>query len=216
MRGGKIYHVIGGGTVNHVRSHFALAATAYGETARFIAKELRHRHLHTRLHLTKMASAGKSDIETNDQLAARVEEILKDPRSCMIVFNAAVADFKGQIGDIPSGKYAERLQSRDAAQEPMVLTPAEKIVPHIKEERPDIFLIAFKTTAGKGEDVQAQKASALLRQSHADLVLANDTVTRTNMIVTPEGTVEFTGTDRQAALKALVDIACARMASGPS
>jgi hypothetical protein len=60
----KVVHVVGGGTVSHVRAHLALCAPAYGGTARRLV-ELCKEHDQTMdviLHLTKMADP-KSRIE---------------------------------------------------------------------------------------------------------------------------------------------------------
>lgn len=204
----RIHHVIGGGTVHHVRSHFAIAAMAYGATARAIAAALAERGLAVALHLTKMACAGASELETNDDLDALVNRILADPASHMVFFNAAVADFEGQIGDTPSGKYADRLHSREARGLAMALVPTRKMVARIKPARPDIWLVAFKTTTNAGPAEQQARAAALQAESGADLVLANDTGTRRNLIVGPGGEVPLATEDRGAALARLVALSC--------
>lgn len=206
----RIHHVIGGGTVNHVRSHFAIAAMAYGGTARFIAAELTARGLTVSLHLTKMASAGMSDLETNDDLDALIGRIVGDPASHTVFFNAAVADFEGQVGDVPSGKYAERLRSRASHGLTMVLTPARKVVSRVKAARPDLLLVVFKTTTHADQAEQQARAVELLAESGADLALANDTGTRLNLIVAADGQALLATADRDQALACLVALACER------
>lgn len=200
-----IYHVIGGGTVNHIRSHFALTATAYGHTARTIHKIFEDQGLNSELHLTKMACAGQSALETNDDISDLIDRILKDPNSQVIIFNPAITDFKGQIGNIPSGKYATRMSSRDAKKVHVLLEMADKIVPRIKQQRPDITLAAFKTTTHANEDEQVQKGLKLLAGANADFVLANDTGTRLNMIINAQGQILKKTQDRDAALAFLAD-----------
>ena len=180
-------HIIGGGTVNHIRSHFALTAIAYGGTAKKIHALLAEKGIPAQLHLTKMACAGESNLETNQDIAALTQRLMGDSKTTTIVFNAAVTDFEAQIGSIPSGKYAERLRSRDAAQEAIVLKPSDKIVPTIKELRPDIFVVAFKTTTNATEESQLERGRGLMVQSKADLILANDTGTRRNMLLDRDG-----------------------------
>jgi len=148
---------------------------------------------------------GKSDLETNSDIRKRTEEILADPNSKVIIFNVAVTDFDGQIGDVPSGKYAERLKSRDETHLPVILTPAEKIVPLIKQKRPDIFLVAFKTTAGADDQDQLARGTKLLNDSQADLVLANDTKTRRNVLIAKGGTILCDTKDRAQALQMIAD-----------
>src|SRR5262245_43435370 len=94
----KIVHVVGGGTISHFRTHLALTAPAYGGTARLIA-DLCHKHDETMdivLHLTRMADH-TSRIETNADLGALADSIIKDPRSKIVFFNPAVVDFDGVI-----------------------------------------------------------------------------------------------------------------------
>lgn len=211
----KKYHVIGGGTVNHVRSHFAVTATAYGGTARFIHAELEKKGVKADLHLTKMACAGQSNLETNDDIANLVDEILKDKNSKVIVFNPAITDFNGQIGDIPSGKYATRLKSREAKDLKLSLTMADKIAPRIKAERPDIVLITFKTTTHASQDAQYEAGLKQLKGSSADLVLANDTGSRNNMVLSKDGTILLATQDRTQALLCLIDEAIKRAEAKP-
>lgn len=206
----RIHHVVGGGTVNHVRSHFAIAAMAYGATARSIAAALTARGLAVSLHLTKMACAGMSDLETNDDLEALIDRIVGDPASHMLFFNAAVADFEGQVGDVPSGKYADRLRSRESHGLTMALTPARKVVARVKAARPDILLVVFKTTIHAERAEQQARAAELLAESGADLVLANDTGTRLNLIVAADGQTLLATLDRDQALARLVALACER------
>ena len=201
----KIYHVIGGGTVNHIRSHFALTAVAYGSTARAMHKLFDDKGLNAELHLTKMACAGQSNLETNDDISDLVDQILADPNSAVLIFNPAITDFEGQIGAVPSGKYAERMRSREAKNAQVKLSMADKIVPRIKQQRPDITLVAFKTTTNVGEDVQYQRGMQLLNGAQADFVLANDTGTRLNMVLDKQGTILMKTADREQALEFLAD-----------
>lgn len=206
---GKI-HIIGGGTLNHVRAHLALAAPAYGSTARKIASLLEETGETPILHLTKMASAGQSKLETNDDIAALVKEITADPETKMVFFNVAMADYTGQIGDEPSGKYAARLKTREDTAPVINLQTAEKIIKEIRKTRKDIFLVGFKTTAGADQDEQYMQGLRLLKETSANLVLANDIKTRTNMVVTPEESRYYVTQDRNQALSGLVQIAQAR------
>lgn len=176
-------HIFGGGTVTYVRNHLAICAPAYGRTARQLADLLEAAGTTSyRLHLTKMAN-GMSAMETNEDVAARLSEVLSDPATRAVVFNVALCDFNGQIGEVPSGKYAERLQSRDG-ETTMTLTPAAKLLGSVKAIRPDVRVVGFKTTAGAELIEQASKAARQIQETGADWVVANDTVTRTNLLVT--------------------------------
>lgn len=198
----KQIHIFGGGTVQHVRSHTALSAPAYGRTARKLQAMLSEKGLgdHVQVHFTTMAD-WQSPLETNEDVAARLEEVLADPNTVAIVFNVALCDVAGQIGDVPSGKYAPRLQSRETLGN-MQLTATPKLLPRVKQARPDVFLVGFKTTADDTQLLQHQKSLRQIEETGADLVFANDTVTKHNMLVYPYG---FYAGERDGMLTKLVD-----------
>lgn len=229
----KNIEIIGGGTVFHVRNHLALCAPAYGTTARNlyylcgINKFCRSGEMGNHLHLTKMAEAGEpyhegSNLETNEDISKLVDQLVANPDTKIIFFNPALVDFEGAIttsgpvgyewsDDIPtkSGKYETRLQTSKGEQS-MLLWPAPKILSKIRKDRKDIFLVAFKTTCGATEDEQFLTALHLLKTASCNLVLANDTKTRMNMIVTPEQARYSVTTDRDIALLTLVTMALSR------
>ncbi len=195
-------HIFGGGTFSHVRSHLALAAPAFGKTARFIHGM--HAPFAAQLHLTRMADPTASMV-TNADVAERLAEVVADPLTRVIYMNAALCDYEGQIDDVQSGKHAERLQSR--RDRPfMQLRAAEKLIGSIRHTRKDIFAVGFKTTAGATEDEQYAAALNALKRDSLNLVLANDVVTRVNMIVAPEETRYSVNTNRQHALENLVSM----------
>jgi hypothetical protein len=208
----KNIHIIGGGTTFAVRAHLSISALAYGTAARMIARmcgEHPENELNVNLHLTRMANAGQGTLETNQDVAALIDSFVADPATKIIFFSPALVDFSGQIGDTPSGKYAERLKSRESTPS-MVLTAEPKILPRIRRTRKDITLVAFKTTTGATENEQYIAGLRLLKESSANLVLANDLVTRTNMIITPEEARYHVTTNREEALRNLVDMAIKR------
>lgn len=192
--------VIGGGTFNHVRAHCAIAAPAFGESAKQIAAHLINAtdKYDVQLMLTKMADSSSSII-TNDDLSAYIDELIADQSVRAIVFNAAVADFTGQIGDVPASKYAERLKTSDGPVT-IVATPADKIVSRIRKLRKDIFAVSFKTTANAHPDDQYSTALKALKTAGVNLTFANDLVTRRNMIVTPEESRYCDGYNRGQAI----------------
>ncbi len=207
----KKIHILGGGTVNHVRAHVAISSQAYGSTARTLFDMFNQQcDKNVVLHLTKMASAGQSNLETNDDVKSLVEKLVADPTTSMIVFNVALADFEGQIDDVKSGKYAERLKSREAQGASINLKTAEKIIKLVRKKRKDIFLVAFKATAGLSQDEQYMRALSMMKENSVNLVLANDIVTRNNMIITPEEARYCVTQDRQYALQELTDMSLAR------
>lgn len=172
-------HIFGGGTVQHVRNHMALCAPAYGQTARKLHASLGPER--SQLHLTRMGDY-QSPMETNEDVEKRLHEVLADQSTRAIVFNVALCDYAGQIGDIPSGKYAKRLSSREGAQA-MTLAPTPKLLQQVKALRPDVYLVGFKTTADADMREQRRLALRQVAETGADLVFANDTVTRQNLLV---------------------------------
>lgn len=228
----KNIEIIGGGTVSHVRNHLALCAPAYGTTAKFIHSacvmndEAYHQY-GINLHLTKMADnnsspISKTELETNEDVSKLVDELIANLDTKIIFFNPALVDYEGSItisgpvgyewsDDITtkSGKYEERLQTSKGEQS-MLLWPSKKILGKIRQERKDIFLVAFKTTCGATQDEQFLTALHLLKTNSCNLVLANDTKTRMNMIVTPEQARYYVTEDRRTVLKGLVEMTLAR------
>lgn len=209
--------IIGGGTVNYVRNHLAISAPAYGSTANYLWRLIVNNdgnafsNVHeVGCHLTKMADQ-KSKIETNDDLKNFRDKLILDPKTKVVIFSAAVADFYGDVEDIPSGKYAQRLTSDKIYD--IKLTPAEKIVSGFRGEphnRKDIFLVSFKTTTGFTPEQQYTRALKSLKATHSNVVFANDTVTRLNMVVVPEEAAYHITQDRESALKGLLEMVCQR------
>lgn len=221
----KNIHIIGGGTISHVRNHLALCAPAYGTTARRIAElcvlQDKPRSYGVFGHFTKMAG-GQENLETNEDISKLIDGLIANPETKIIFFNPALVDYDGAIladGDfgynwtdeIPtmSGKYEIRLKTADGKQH-MLLKPTGKILGKIRKERKDIFLVAFKTTCGATQDEQFLTGLHLLKTNSCNLVLANDTKTRLNMIITPEQARYSVTTNRDWALSNLVDMAFSR------
>ena len=158
------------------------------------------------LHLTKMADPRPDNkLTTNEDVAALIDRLVADPTTDAIVMNAAICDFSGQVGDIPSGKHAQRLKTREG-QQTMVLAPTDKIISRIRKDRKDIFLVAFKTTTDATEQEQYIAGLNLLKANSVNLVLANDTVTRRNMIIVPEEARYHVTMNREEALQGLTDM----------
>lgn len=212
----KQIHIIGGGTVYNVRSHFDLTIRAKGTTAKKIAELAKEifdpREYEVKLHLTDQADPKGNDLVTNDDVARLIDQLCEDKQTKVIFMNAAIVDFYGQIGDVESGKYASRLQTSKGKQT-MKLTPAPKILTRIRNSghmRKDIFLVAFKTTCNESSAEQYRLGLRLLKSTSANLVLANDTGTRNNMIVVPEEAAYHETTDREEVLRNLVEMAALR------
>jgi len=228
--------ILGGGTVSHVRNHLALCAPAYGTTAKKLAElaEELLSNLDGELILTRMA--GGSDAvffdrfnkvmpapETNEDVEKIIDSLIDDDTTKIIIMNVALCDWRGNAENkdsswTVSGKYAERIKTSDFEfqGEPLTnslvlrLTAVPKILSKIRKTRKDIFLVAFKTTCGATEDEQYIAALDLCKKNSCNLVLANDTKTRVNMIVTPEEARYHVTTDRDDVLRNLMEMIALR------
>jgi hypothetical protein len=210
--GNKRVIILGGGTVAHVRNHLAISAPAYGATAKRLS-ELCLTHsdkLDVELVLTKMAGGGSKAPETIEEVESVVQKIVSDLSVKIVFFNVAMVDFSGVVdGEEEVGKYATRLKSRETSPT-LKLTKTKKIITQIRSKRKDIFLIGFKTTCGSSEQDQYLAGLNLLKEASCNLVLANDTKTRLNMVITPEEASYHVTTNRDECLKGLVEMAYLR------
>ena len=201
--------VIGGGTFQPIRNHLALAAPAFGTTATKISDYLEFKTNRSRLYLTKMAYP-QSKLITNEDVEALIDDLLLDDRLGTIILNVAFCDYKAKpIDGIENDWHGERLQTADGDLT-IELTPTEKIIKKIRIKRPDIFLVGFKTTTNKTPAQQFLLGLKMMKSVKCNLVLANDTVTRNNMILTAEETIYGETTDRDAVLKELVEMTLMR------
>ncbi len=202
----KKVFIFGGGTFIHVRNHFALAAPAFGTAAKRLYELCKERFdtMEINLQLTKMADSSSSLI-TNDDVAKAMLALKEDMMTKVIFCAVAMCDYEGTIGDVESGHYAERLHTKEGVQT-MQLVPMPKAIKPLRDGRKDIFVVAFKTTCGATEHEQYLAGLELLKKNSCNLVLANDTETHLNMIITPEEAKYHVTTDREEALKQLVDM----------
>lgn len=217
----KIY-ILGGGTFSDVRCHQSLCTRAFGDTAISLADMFKEEvsaqgldgEFEVELILTRMAQPHKNpyNIITNGDAGNLIDNLIANKDTKVIVQNFALCDFDGQIGDIPSGKHAERLRTNEG-DVMMKMTPAHKVISKIRQERKDIFAIGFKTTSNKDANTQYLRGLELLKKNSLNLVLANDVGNSRNMIIAPEETRygEMQSRDRTEILKLLVKMTVSRM-----
>lgn len=188
--------ILGGGTFQPISNHLSLSAPAFGTTA----KELGRMIPNSILKLTKMADSASSLI-TNEDVESVIDECLMDKELKAIILNVAFCDFKFNNGDFHGERF--RTENGDIN---ITLTPTEKIIKKIRIKRPDIFLVGFKTTTNKTVEEQFLIGLKMMKSSKCNLVLANDVVTRNNIIITPEESYYGNTTDRNKGLQELVEI----------
>ncbi len=198
-------YILGGGTFQPIRNHLSLSAPAFGSTARTLHKLIPN----SELILTKMADPN-SKLLTNEDVDKILDGIIKDNEVGTIILNVAFCDYKVKpIDGIESDFHGERLRT-DNGDLAIILTPTEKIIAKIRKIRPDIFLVGFKTTTNKTSDEQFKIALKMMKSVKCNLVLANDTVTRNNFVLTAEETIYGETTDRESVLKELAEITILR------
>lgn len=185
--------VIGGGTMVHITPHFSLCAPAYGKVAKSIHNELctKSGKDDSILVLTKMAQSDPQlspSIETNEDLSQYVDFLLNDDSVKCIVMCAAVCDFEPkkltQTNDTllyKFGKSQERLSSTYNVS--LNLKPSEKIISKIKQKRPDIFLVTFKTTSGVSDEKTISLGTLSKEKNKSDIVFANDIKKKNNFLI---------------------------------
>jgi phosphopantothenoylcysteine synthetase/decarboxylase len=191
--------VFGGGTFTHLRNHLAISAPAFGTTA----KKLHNRLIGSELFLTKMADTN-SVLMTNMDVELFIDDVLKDKNVKTIILNIAFCDYEAlPIDNIENGSHADRLSTSNGNIN-IELKPTKKVVKKIKKERPDIFLVSFKTTTNKTIGEQIEIGNKSKSDNLSNIVFCNDTVTRQNIIISDDGVVIFN--NRNEALETLCQI----------
>lgn len=211
--------IIGGGTSTIVDSHLRLVGPGRGCTAislysmaiDMLAEMDIHLYLtrqcwpgnngtHTIFSRTKERQYNLIDLDTNDDMVVLIDKLVHDSNTKVIIMNSGIADFTLNAGQ----SKADRLTSTETHN--ACLVPYPKIISQIRKHRKDIFLVAFKQTSGATEESQYLAGLNLLKSNSCNLVLANDKVSRLNMVITPEEAKYHVTTDRTEALTGLLDM----------
>ena len=224
----KKIHVLGGGTFAPVANHLSLCAMAFGNTARQLSSRLAHGHTDRLgsgffapgdahgyqivLTLTKMADPTGNGPVTNQDVAEHLERLVADPETRCIVMNMALCDYDAVVDGEPGSFHGDRFKTADGPRS-LEITPAEKLIARIRTVRKDIYVVGFKTTTGATSDEQYATALKALKRDSLNLMVANDTVTRNNMIVAPEETRYGETTDRNDLLDDLCSIMLSRLSN---
>lgn len=215
MKNIKNLYIFGGGAVSYVTPHLALSSPAYGKTCKTLAKYFENSKYNVFEIYTKMAGGV---LETNEDVENKVDSLLKDNNTRVIIFNCALVDWGASAvvvgGDLLNkdsglGKYGKRLES-NGSYPSIYLKPEKKIISKIRKERKDIFLVGFKTTCGATKQEMYEKGLSLCKESSVNLVLVNDIKTRWNMIITPEEAAYHETQDRDEVLRQLADMTILR------
>lgn len=173
----KIY-LLGGGTVFHLRPHFALCAPAYGKTVKALdgkfKKALGHYYDNSLLPenseymvevgLTKMAGGTDQTIgwfpfnigETNEQVGKFLDSIILDTSTKMIFMSVALCDFEGSVGSFPNGTSEPKTYGNG-----FVRSRSGKNEPRLKSDTQGLYV----------ELTQAEKMISKIRKQRKDIFL---------------------------------------------
>ena len=164
-----------------------------------------------------LSKAGLTKLESNDDLSKLVDYLISREDTRCIIMAAAVCDFEpsviiniddSSVDRGPFGKEHKRLSSDNAYS--LSIVPSKKILSKIRQQRKDIFVVSFKTTAGVGRDETYKKGLLALKKNSSNLVFANDIKDKINMVITPEE-FPYEGETRDEAIKTLCDITFKRL-----
>jgi len=114
-------------------------------------------------------------VESSREMAKALEENLID--FDVFIAAAAVSDFTvAEIGSVTEkGSIAERGSKISSAGEATLkLKPAPKIINQAKEHNPALYLVGFKAEYNVSGDELVESAKRRMRESGADLMVAND------------------------------------------
>lgn len=192
-------HIITGGTYEWVRPHFCFCAPAFGTVGTELQAIFRSIDLDQQVSVikTKMVcgqlSVARAAFDNKD-LAGLIEDLCAKKDTKALILAAAVCDwvpvslstwFKdGTVKhDNDFGKDKPRLSTRDVEKLVVNMVPAPKVITRIKEIRPDITLVGFKTTTGFDYPGQIEAGSRMLDESKADFVFCNDLETQNNILI---------------------------------
>jgi hypothetical protein len=164
----------------------------------------------------------KKTLETVWDVGNLLDEINADLDSKIVFMPVAMCDFEAIVGlnnvsfaplANPDGPRLtthtlDRMQPETWPH--LRLKPMPKLINDIRRGRKDIFVVGFKHTANVTAEEQYIAGLNLLKESSCNLVLANDTSTGLNMVITPEEARYHATTDRTKALEGLVEMAYLR------
>lgn len=142
-------------------------------------------------------ASGIKDLETNEDLKKLIDFLVSEKETRCIIMATAVCDWKPDSASLEdnSDGYSKNLRSSFGKDTPrfksnhslvIKLVPDEKIISSIRKKRKDIFCVAFKASAGLNKEECYREGLSLLKKHSCNLVMANDTQTHANVVVTPE------------------------------
>src|SRR5918997_284296 len=106
-------------------------------------------------------------VNTGEEMYKAIVSELSSKRYDIAVMAAAVADFA------PAKKSYQKIDTKLGKME-LSLVATRKIIDEVKNKSKDTFLVAFKADYGVSDSILTEKAYRKLKESDADIVVAND------------------------------------------
>lgn len=166
---GRRVLVTAGSTVEYIDPIRVITNTSSGKMGVAIAREAERMGAQVTLvygHGTETPDITNTiRVDTSGQMRSAVVSELKKKYD-VVIMAAAVADYA------PASRAAKKIDTRNGRLE-LSLVATKKIVNEVKKAG-NAFLVAFKADYGVSNDALVEKAYAKLKESGADLVVAND------------------------------------------
>lgn len=167
---GKKVLVTAGSTVEHIDPIRVITNQSSGKMGAAIAAEAERMGAKVTLvygHGTASSVASNVvRVESSKEMHDAVMSELKNDYD-IVIMAAAVADFT------PATKSSKKIDTRSGSRS-LSLVPTKKIIDGIRKISKDTFLVAFKADYNVSDSALVEKAYSKLKESGADLVVAND------------------------------------------
>jgi phosphopantothenoylcysteine decarboxylase/phosphopantothenate--cysteine ligase len=169
---GKRMLVTAGSTVEYIDPIRVMTNLSSGKMGVAIAQEAKRMGAAVTLvygHGVTNPPSGKKiiRISTGEEMYKAVLSELSSDKYDVVIMTAAVADFA------PLKRSDKKIDTRLGKFE-LSLTPTRKIIDEVKNKSKDTFLVAFKADYQSSDSDLIEKAYRKLKESNADIVVAND------------------------------------------
>ena len=196
MLSGKKILVTAGSTVEHIDSIRVITNLSSGKMGIAIADQATKMGADVTLILGHVSynadlSTGKLNVvrvSTGDEMRERVISELVSTKYDVCILAAAVSDYAPKHNNTEKTQVAnqkrKKIDTRMSEQIQLSLIPTRKIVDEVKNVsiNKKIFLVAFKAEYDVSDKELMEKAYAKLKESKADIVVANDVGRRWSLI----------------------------------
>jgi phosphopantothenoylcysteine decarboxylase/phosphopantothenate--cysteine ligase len=168
---GKRVLVTAGSTIEYIDPIRVMTNLSSGKMGIAIAQEAQRMGATVTLvygHGTLNPATGKIvRVNTGEEMYKAVVSELSSKRYDIVVMAAAVADFA------PAKKSDKKIDTKLGKME-LSFVATRKIIDEVKKKSKDTFLVAFKADYCVSESVLIEKAYRKLKESDADIIVAND------------------------------------------